>query len=66
MKLKVTDKNDQLEIKNITDNVTAIVPYQQEKSYFANVVQWIGEERRVIDFESYEEYDLFTIEEIKR
>ena len=65
MKLKVTDKKDQLVIENLKDTVKAIVPYQQEKSYFANVVQWIGEERRVIDFESYEEYDVFTIEEIR-
>jgi len=66
MKLKVTDKNDKLEIENMTDNVKAIVPYQPEKSYFGNVVQWIGDDRRVVDFESLEEYDVFTIEEIKR
>ena len=64
MKLKVIDKGKELEIENLKDKILATVPYQPEKSYFANVVQWIGEERRVIDFESYEEYDLFTIEEI--
>jgi len=66
MNLKVIDRTDNLEIKNVDSGVTAVVPYQQEKSYFANVINWIGESQKVVDFESFKGYDLFTIEEIKR
>ena len=66
MKLKVIDKGSELRIENLKDSVTAIIPYQPEKSYFANVVQWLGEKRKIVDFESFQEYDIFTIEEMKR
>ena len=66
LKLKVKDKTNELQIENLKDKILATVPYDQSITYFANVVQWVGEERKIVDFESFQEYDLFTIEEMKR
>ena len=64
MKLKVTETNETLTIKNDKTKTTVIIPYDDTKSYFKNVLS-IFTGWGVVDYISIDDGDIFEIKELK-
>jgi hypothetical protein len=64
LEVNINEKNN-LIIKNIDADTAYILPYQENLSYFENVLRAIGDSKYgVVNFVAKKNYDLFVVKEL--
>ena len=64
MRIEVAEKGNKLLIKNLSNKNTVSIFYDEEKSYFKNILG-LFPNYGVVDFETRKDRDIFEIKELK-